>query len=98
VNARSRHPSARGYCFDVGRLVAAVAAELRATGAAWPEVGALALCIRGLAGLDRLAFATELGLPAGELAQVEAGLVAATAVPLALRRRAPLLDWSRLAP
>ena len=90
------HPSARGYRFDVGRLLSAVADDLRRAGAGWPEVGALALCVRGLAGLDRPAFALQVGVPAAHLARVEDGHVPGTSVPEGLRRRAPLVDWGRL--
>ncbi len=96
MSPNARHPSAGRYHFDVGRLVAAVAAELRAAGAAWPEVGALALYVRGLAGAERRDFAAQLGLPSVELARVEDGHVAGSHVPLALRRRTPLVDWARV--
>ena len=96
MSARDRHPAARPYRFDVGRMVAAVAAELRAMGAAWPEVAALALCVRGVAGTDQRRFAAQLGVAPAQLAAVEEGRVAGAHVPLALRRRAPLVDWSRL--
>ena len=71
--ARARHPSA-GARPDPARLTALLARRLAAEGHPWPDLAAAVMANRGLAGMDRAAFACRLGVGEDTLAGVESGV------------------------
>jgi hypothetical protein len=84
---------------DLTRLCERLAERLAAEGARYPEAGAVALAVRGRAGVDRPTFADDLGLDPDELRRVERGEVPFDEFPAAIRQRAhrePRLDLRRL--
>jgi hypothetical protein len=92
--ARSRHPTARAWVPDRGRLLERLAERAHARGAPWPRVAAAVLLLRGVAGDDRPAFARRVGMSEAVLERLERGLSPASAVPDRLRAVPDLVDWS----
>lgn len=88
AGARRRHPCARPPVSG-GELRDRVAGLLDLHGAAWPEVAAAVLEVRGRAGLGPEAFATRAGVDVEVLGRAEAGELARDQLPGALRRMVP---------
>jgi len=84
---------------DLTRLCERLAERLAADGARYPVDAAVALAVRGRAGVDRRSFADDLGLDPDELGRMERGEVPFERFPPAIRLRAqaePRLDLGRL--
>jgi hypothetical protein len=84
---------------DVTRLCERLAERLAGQGAPFPVAGAVALAVRGGAGVDRTHFAAELGLDPAELARAERGELPFEQLPEVIRLMATTdarLDLDRL--
>jgi hypothetical protein len=68
----SPHPSTR-WQPDLDRCRQRLAEVLAGEGATCPEVGATALLLRGLAGVDRATWASTSGIDEVEVVRMEAG-------------------------
>jgi hypothetical protein len=91
--------SAEGWATDVTRLCERLAERLAREGAPFPGAGAVALAVRGGAGVDRSTFAAQLGLDPHELALAENGALPYEQLPEAIRQLASSesrLDLDRL--
>lgn len=74
-----------GWATDVTRLCERLAERLAAEGAPFPVAGAVALAVRGEAGVDRVTFADELGIDPQELEHIEGGTVPFDQLPEVIR-------------
>jgi hypothetical protein len=92
--ARARHPTARSWQPDRGRVLARLADRAQARGAPWPRVAAAVVLLRGVAGDEPAAFAARAGLSPAALARLEQGLDPPSAVPALLRTVPGLVDWA----
>lgn len=86
--ARQRHPSARPVV-SARALRERVADELELSGARHAEVAAAILSVRGVSGLDQVAFARRAGVAVDELVAAERGEVARSGLPSGLRPMVP---------
>jgi hypothetical protein len=70
--APQRHPSGN-WQPDLERMTAKMAAQLGAEGHPWPQKAARLLADRGRLGLDRAAYAAEIGMDLALLVAIEDG-------------------------
>ena len=92
----TRHPAGGRWRPDLARMRARMVERLDQECVPCPEVGAAALAVRGLAGVDQRSFAAQLRLDRPALAIVEQGRCPPSAVPVPLRQRAAWIDWDSL--
>jgi hypothetical protein len=92
--SRGRHPTARSWAPDRGRVLARLADRAQARGVPWPRVAAAVVLLRGVAGDEPAAFAARAGLSPAALARLEQGLDPPSAVPASLRVAPGLVDWA----
>ena len=88
AGARRRHPCMRPPIRRAD-LHARVADVLELGGARHPDVAASVLAVRGVSGLDEVAFAARAGVDVTLLRRAEAGELAREELPGALRRMVP---------